>query len=391
MTIYEKRTTCRLDGSKLIDVLDLGMIKLNDFREDGSEEIEAPLTLSKGLGSNLLQLKHTVHPDLMFKNYWYKSGFNEAMCIHLSELVAEITERVGSPKTILDIGCNDGYTLGQFKEADTIGFDPSNVPITYEMTKYVNDYFSANAYWSNHTSPADIVLSIAMFYDLDDPVTFAKSVSDVLNYDGTWIIELHYLPAMLAYGGFDAICHEHLAYYNLHTLTEVMNRAGLFIVDATINNINGGSLRVTVKTKSSHISPSLCLLYKMETSLGSVEWFKSLIQINKRNTLELLQEIKESGKIVYGYGASTKGNTILQVYEITSDLLSGIAERDEFKVGKVTPGTHIPIVSEQEARVKADYFFILPYHLTNQFIKREKEFLNRGGKFIVPFPNVKVL
>ena len=191
MTIYKERTTCRLDGSKLIDVLDLGMIKLNTFKEEGSEETEAPLSLSKGLGSGLLQLKHTVQPDLMFKDYWYKSEFNEAMCLHLSSLVTEVTERAGPPKTVLDIGCNDGYTLGQFRGADTIGFDPSNVPVTHEITKYVNDYFSANAYWSNHTSPADIVLSIAMLYDLDDPVAFARGVLDVMTYDGTWIIYFH--------------------------------------------------------------------------------------------------------------------------------------------------------------------------------------------------------
>ncbi len=401
---YTERATCRIDGSQLLEVLNLGEIKLASFGCEHDKVQSAPLVLAKGMGSNLVQLTHTVDPDTMFRKYYYRSSLNEAMREHLDLMFADAMRFVPFKKkpTILDIGCNDGYLLSHFTTMHTIGFDPSNVviPVFDEdnivrtdipgVDKYINDYFSSNGYFSHHRDPADVVFTVAMFYDLDDPLEFIENVSDVLADDGTWIMELHYLPFMLAYGGFDAICHEHLTYWNLHSLKIALDIKGLHIADVAINNVNGGSIRVFIKKNMVDWTPTVTGMYNLEKQQGSLTWFADEIWQNREETLLLLQDLKTQGKTVYGYGASTKGNTILEVYNIYEDLMPAIADRDPYKVGKVMPNG-IPIVSEEQARQEADYFFILPYHYTQQFKLREYEWLAKGGKFIVPFPRVTIL
>ncbi len=383
-----ERDTCRIDGSTLLPVIELGNIKLASFGKDAES---APLTLCKSMDSNLVQLKHTVEPDALFKNYFYTSSLNEAMKNHLEYIYVDSLRFLPTKTspTVVDIGCNDGFLLSKFSHAQTVGFDPSNISAS-GMSVFVNDYFASNSYWSNHTSPADIVFTVAMFYDLDDPVEFAENVKDIMADDGIWIMELHYLPFMLSSKGFDAICHEHLTYWNLHTLKIVMDKVGLHILDASVNNVNGGSLRVYIKRTKQLWSPAFRGLYDLENQQDSLRWFAESIIMNARDTQDLLYELKSQGHVVYGLGASTKGNTILQVYDIGVDIMPGISDRDPRKVGTLTQ-TGIPIVSEEEARAKADYFFIFPYHYTEQLKKREYEFLAKGGKFIVPFPKATIL
>lgn len=379
------RTRCRAGGGLLHDVLALGTFSLSDFFTP--TELDSPgypLTLAMGEQSGLVQLRHTVQPDLMFRHYWYHSGTNEAMRSHLERLVEDIGQRVQFRQhdLVLDIGCNDGTLLRAYpKDVIRAGCDPSDIePEGIDL--FVNGFFSADPFAG---LKARVITTIAMFYDLDDPVQFAQEVADLLTEDGLWVIEMHYLPVMLATNGFDAICHEHLCYYSLRSLEYVLHQAGLVVVDVTQNGVNGGSFRAYVR-KFGHPSPAVTAMRAAEAHLDFVSFIEAIAQ-NKQRTRETLHRLKTAGQRILGYGASTKGNTLLQYYGITPDLLPAIADRNPNKWGLVTAGSRIPVISEAEARALCpNYFFVLPYHFIDAFIARENTFLSGGGRFLVPLP-----
>lgn len=388
-TLLQTKKGCRLDDSHLFPILDLGELYLSDFIDpEKPKDIEkAPLELVMGAGTGLVQLRHTVNPERMFRDYWYRSGTNPAMVWHLAGIANRSLRYMPNPAVVCDIGSNDGSLLHQYDGTiDKIGFDPSN--ISSEGFLRVRDFFGANAYWSHMNKPADIVTSIAMFYDLDNPVEFVDNVKSVIAEDGLWIIELHYLPSMLSYTGFDAICHEHLTYYSLTTLTSVLRQGGFHIQDVELNNVNGGSMRVYARPFYVIPSPNVRMLYDMErlSNLAVLQTFAESVVDNKRRLRELLMDIHLAGQRIYGYGASTKGNTILQYVGLDNSIIEGIADRNPAKWGKVTAGTNIPVISEDEARQSAEYMLVLPYHFIDNFVEREQAWLARGGKFIVPCP-----
>ena len=409
---------CRICGSEELEtVIDLGEQYIASLFL--KEQLEGPAAEPYPLevcqcanpdGCGLVQLRHSVSPDLLYTEYGYLSGTNEIMLANLRGIVAEVESMAGlvPGDTVLDIGCNDGSLLAAYQEPglDRLGFDLADNVIEMARGKgldVVKDFFSAASFSKYRPGArARAVTSIAMFYDLEDPQAFVRDVASVLSDDGLWVLELSYLPFMLENNSFDTICHEHLEYYTLKQMEWLFNRAGLRLHRLELNDINGGSFRLFVR-KAGFGEPSeneignIDRIRREERRLGLdtrkpyIE-FRADIEKIRLDLKFLLTELKQAGKKVYIYGASTKGNTILQYCGLDNSMIPKAADRNPGKWGCRTLGTGIPIVSEEEARAdEPDYFLILPWHFFKGFVKREAAFLDRGGRFILPLPEMRVL
>jgi hypothetical protein len=288
-----------------------------------------------------------------------------------------------------------------------VGIDPSNVAAGARKIadKLIIDFFSAESFQREMKDRrAKIVTSIAMFYDLEDPNKFVSDVQQIMDKDGLWIIQLSYLPLMLKTNEFGNICHEHLEYYSLQSLEFLLTRHSFEIVDVELNDINGGSLRAYIRNKEARAevfgdgthralaAARVRAMRESEIKLGLndktvYDEFAFRVTRIKHDVVSYVQEAVARGKHVYVYGASTKGNTVLQYFGLNSDLITAAAERNPDKYGRVTVGTRIPIISEADARAnKPDYLLVLPWHFLQEFIAREHDYLYSGGRFIVPFP-----
>lgn len=399
-----ERKNCRVSGGNLIDVFDLGSLPFSTFplSKDPSP-LPLPLHLCLNKESGLVQLKHTVDPNAMYSQYWYMSGVNQSMTLALRSIVEEALKRRGKdlkPKDIVvDIASNDGTLLSAYPDfLFRVGIDPAKNIRPKACDLHINDFFSASVYKQKlGDKKAEIVTSIAMFYDLEDPVQFCKDVKEILHPEGLWIIELSYLPTMLEKNSFDTICSEHLEYYSLYSLEHILEKSGLAVEDVELNDVNGGSFRLYIRhAGKAKETDKLHLLREKEKAMrltdpATYQAFASRVEENKKEMLTFLHEQKEKGKIVLGYGASTKGNTILAYYGIGPDLVPYVADRNPIKFGRETV-TRIPIISEEEARaMQPDYFLAFPYHFMKEFLAREEAFRKRGGKFISPIPRLTLL
>ena len=359
----------------------------------------------------LVQLRHTVPGDLMYSSYGYRSGINDTMRSHLAALADDLERRVGlsSGDVVADIGANDGTLLMSYKTPGFagIGFEPSIVQPEKLPANivYVRDYFAAAPYHRLYPSKkAKVVTSIAMFYDLEDPNCFVADVADILAADGLWAFEVAYLPKTLEMNSFDTICHEHLEYYSLSSIDHILRRHGLMVADVGQNDINGGTIRVYACHAGGRFAErsqdARMRIYNMQRQEFNIKLdaaepytaFCARVEKIKTDLPTRLRELKQQGKLVYGYGASTKGNVILQYCGIGPDLVAAIADRNPAKWGQTTPGTDIPIVSEDDMRAaKSDFLLVLPWFFLNEFMKREADFIGRGGKFIIPCPEVTIV
>jgi len=406
------RKTCRVCGSALEPILNLGEHYVSDFPRPGDDlPSKAPLDLALCKRCRLLQLRHTVDPNEMYRNYWYKSGTNQTMRGALADIAntAETLIHLKEGDAVLDIGCNDGTLLSSYRTGGIVkvGIDPSNVAEQARgvVDKLVNDFFTAEVYLKEMGDQhAKIVTSIAMFYDLEDPNRFVSDIKRVLDLDGLWIIQMSYLPLMLKTNEFGNICHEHLEYYSLQSLEYLLNLHGFEIVDVELNDINGGSLRAYIRNRGADAvnfgdatyralsADRVQAMREGEVKLGLAEKtvydeFAMRVERIKHDTVDFVRNAVAQGKKVYVYGASTKGNTVLQYFELDHTLITAAAERNSDKWGRVTIGTNIPIISEADARAaKPDYFLVLPWHFLEEFMAREHDYLYSGGRFIVPFP-----
>jgi len=421
--IAKERTSCRSCGEEsLFDLLSLGDMCPVGFVENSEKKVvvKVPLTLCLCSNCRLVQLRHTTNPDLLYREwYGYRSGVNERMVADL-ELITKSAETIVKLKPgdiVLDIGCNDGTLLSKYSNRDIIrvGFDPARNVARYapevlgefgvKNYKIFFDFFSRlpfQKYFGDKKAKA--VTAISMFYDLDDPNGFLENVKIVLHPEGFLIIQQNYLVEMLRQCAFDNICHEHLVYHSLSSLSKLLEKHGLEIFDVTTSEINGGSFRTYVRHKDSNVTVNggkerVRLMLKNEKNIGllaeDVKVYERFIQKVQKNTKVLREfverEVKQ-GKKIYIYAASTRGNTILQFVGLDSKLITAAAERNPDKWGRRIVGTNIPIVSESEARVShPDYFLVLPWFLRDSFIKREKKYLESGGKMIFPLPEVEVV
>lgn len=412
MTAYRKLQACRLSGSDhLVSVLNLGNQALTGVFPKTREQpvTSGPLELVWCPDSGLLQLGHSYDPGEMYgENYGYRSGLNQSMVDHLTEKVGvlERTAALRSGDVVLDIGSNDATTLKAYTVAGVsrIGIDPTGEKFRDYYPggiTLIPEFFSAQAFRAASTAPAKIVTSISMFYDLESPVAFARQVAGILVPDGIWHFEQSYMPSMLRMNSYDTICHEHLEYYSLHAVKKILDAADLQLVDVGTNAVNGGSFAVTAALRSNrsirqnHAVIDWLLHQEERMELGTPKPYRDFeerVFRHRQDLVRLIRALNADGKKILGYGASTKGNVMLQFCGFSVADIPVIAEINPEKFGSFTPGTHIPIVSESEARAMApDYFLVLPWHFKSGIVRREKEFLQRGGKLIFPFPEIEIV
>jgi hypothetical protein len=408
---YVQVAACRASGSShLISVLNLGTQALSGvFPASAAEPLTAgPLELVWCPDSGLLQLNHSYDPQEMYgQNYGYRSGLNQSMVRHLQGKVRslEALVRPNAGDVVLDIGSNDSTLLRSYQTAklERIGIDPTGSKFKQYYPAdivLVPDFFSRERFEQASPKKARVVTSIAMFYDLDNPVAFAQQVASILADDGVWHFEQSYMPAMLRTNSYDTVCHEHLEYYSLGVVKWIVEQAGLRLIDVKVNAINGGSFAVTAAKPGAPYPvehATINWLLEQERRMGletprPFRQFEERVFRHREDLRRLIHSLVQEGKKIFGYGASTKGNVLLQFCGLTQAELPVIAEVNEDKFGRVTPGTHIPIVSEAEARaMKPDFFLVLPWHFKNGIVEREKAFLEAGGKMIFPFPEIEIL
>jgi len=409
---YKKLEKCRVGNTEnLVSVLNLGKQALTGvFPKSKDEEItRGPLELVWCPDSGLLQLNHSYDADEMYgDNYGYRSGLNQSMVDHLTDKV-KFLERLVDLKTgdiVLDIGSNDATTLKAYSTPgiEKLGIDPTGMKFKEYYTddiKLVPDFFSADAYHSMESQQAKIVTSIAMFYDLENPIKFAKDIESILSDDGVWHFEQSYMPSMLRLNSYDTICHEHLEYYSLGVVKTILEESGLKLVDVKMNAINGGSFSVTAARKSNkNIKVNNAVinwLLEQEDRMGlntptPYREFEERVYRHRDDLVRLIKALNDDGKTVLGYGASTKGNVVLQFCGFTEKDIPAIAEVNPEKFGRFTPGSKIPIISEKKAaKMNPDYYLVLPWHFKDGILRREKQYLSDGGKMIFPFPEIEIV
>jgi hypothetical protein len=419
MAQQKPRTTDRI-GDRLIPLFTLGELYMSDFIGANESPKLPKLEMKMMLApkSGLVQLETTPDFDSMYRQYWYASGTNETMTLELKD-IAEKIQKLIKPTAgdiHVDIGCNDG-TLLSFINRDMvrIGFDPAKNGYKEQSIKHANciieDYFSYENFVraGYEGKKAKTLTSIAMFYDLEDPHAFVQDVKKVLDKQGLWIIQMSYTPLMLQQLAFDNICHEHLEYYSLHSLKYLLDQNDFEIVDCELNDVNGGSFRIYIRNKDA--DPTLFATapyrdvakFRVESIMAEerrlkvnepeiyMEFFRKVSEL-KQQTMDFIRTEKAKGKKIWGYGASTKGNTLLQWFGLDNTLIDAIAERQPRKFGLKTAGSNIPIKSEEEMRAaKPDYVLVLPWHFIAEFVRREQKFLEEGGAFIVPCPKFEII
>ena len=408
---------CRICGERtLIPLLDLGEQALTGvFPLSPADPVSmGPLALCRcdSLASanacGLVQLENSFDGAEMYGDgYGYRSSLNRSMVDHLRAKAQQLSAIVPlSPgDVVLDIGSNDGTSLSFYPPfATRIGIDPVSAKF---LSRYedgiiaVPDFFTAEAFRARvGDKKAKIVTSIAMFYDLDDPKIFVEDVADILDEDGIWHLEQSYLPSMMAANAYDTICHEHAEYYTLRQIEWLCARYGLRVIDVSTNLINGGSFAVTICRAGSSLrsnTPVVDEFRARERALGldspvPYEHFASRVERHRADLVRTVNALTSAGKRVLGYGASTKGNVLLQYCGFSAAQIPAIADVNPDKYGHVTPGTHIPIVSEDDARImRPDYFLVLPWHFRENIVGREAAFLSGGGKLLFPLPEISIV
>jgi SAM-dependent methyltransferase len=398
----------------------LGELYVSDFINKDEDaragKHDMTLVIDERYGAARLEKCTPIHS--MFGKYWYRSGINQTMKTELKGIVDSVTsvQKLNEGDLWLDIACNDGTLLSFVPDGiKKLGIDPAEDSFKNESSKIadevIQDFFTLENFKKSKfkKKKAKVVTCIAMFYDLDEPVEFLKDVTKVLDDDGLFVLQMSYTPLMIKQLAFDNICHEHVYYWGLASIEKLLKKAGLKVVDCQLNDVNGGSFRIYIKKKKSNVTTFATAPYRDVCNVrveSLIKWEKGLkldkeeiwldfynrIEALKKETVDFIKAEKAKGKVICGYGASTKGNTLLQYFGLDNTLIDAIAERSHYKFGLKTIGTNIPILSEEDVRaMNPDYMLVLPWHFIAEFVKREDEFLSKGGKFIVPCPNFQII
>jgi NDP-4-keto-2,6-dideoxyhexose 3-C-methyltransferase len=406
-------TACRACGStRLQSIFDLGHQAFSGvFPRPGASVPTGPLRLVRCLGNDgikcgLLQLAHTCNLNQLYgMDYGYRSGLNASMVRHLSGKIARILEvaRLKDGDLVVDIGSNDGTTLRAWPAGnyDLVGIDPTGVKFKAFYPPHIRlvpDFYpSEAARQALGGRRARVVTSFSMFYDLPDPLGFMRDIAALLEDDGLWVFEQSYMPTMLSTNSFDTICHEHLEYYGLTQILNLAERAGLQVLDVEFNDVNGGSFSVSACKMGAPFAAQEAKIAQVVSDelRQGLDRDEPYLAFTHRVTgacsavLGFLHDAKRQGKRVYGLGASTKGNILLQRAGIGPDLVAAIGEVNPDKFGCVTPKTEIPIIPEEEMLAQhPDYLLVLPWHFRKFFLTSPRF---KGQTFLFPLPQLEVV
>ena len=382
-------------------IFSLGNLFVSNFvkKKDIKTGLKAPLTLLYCKNCSLIQLSHIAPQELMYRRfYWYRSGVTKIMKLGLKNIFEDSLKHVKLNKrdVVLDIGANDGTLLSYYKKSrfKTIGCEPAKN--LHKILEKKTD-FSIRNFWSkkelnkilikNNLQKPKIITAIGMFYDLEDPNKFIKDAADSLHKEGIFVAQLMCLKSMIEKNDLGNICHEHIEFYSHKSLKFLFEKNGLEIFKIEENDINGGSYRIYCrKFKNGSIK------LKSENVLSLMKGFVKRVNKNRKITMKFIDQKIKQNKKIYLYGASTKGNTVLQYYGLNHKKIQFGAERSPEKWGKYTIGTGIKIIKEKMARsLNPDYFFVMPWGFLKEFIHRERKWLRQGGSFIVPFPKFQLI
>jgi SAM-dependent methyltransferase len=400
--LYKKINHCRVcKNPNLIEVIDLGKQSITgNFLKSLKEELKKiSLKIVFCKKCYLLQLKNTTNPKILYKNYWYVSGTNKTMTNHLKRLSIILKKKIKLKKkdSILDIGCNDGTFLKNFRtDLNIYGVDPARNPtklIKNKRIRLINNFFSRKNLEKHGVKKETfkLITSISMFYDVDDPVRFIDDIKFFLKDDGIWIVEMNYLGKMIVDQTFDMIGHEHLTYFSILSFKNLIKKRGLFINSVTKNEINGGSIRLFI-SKIKYSDKSVMNLERFENKIKLKSFltyrkFNNKIKIYKKKLRSIVLKLYRNKQKIAVLGASTRGNTILQFCNLNSRYFIGASDRNPMKNRLFMSGSHVQIFNEDFVRkLKPDIMFVLPYFYKNELIDRELLFLKQGGKFIIPLP-----
>jgi len=416
MKAYKKVKCCRICGNEtLVPVLNLGDQVLSGIFPESSEQTIpiTPLELVKcgeSVDKNvcgLLQLRHSADVEEMYgTTYGYYSSLSSSMVDHLKDTFEKLIEtrqlKVGD--SVLDIGCNDGtfLKLVSTKGVEKVGIDPSSKKFLSRFaddTTVICDYFSHDAIKARMGNKRfQQITAIAMFYDLDNPLQFLRDIRLILAEDGIWAIELAYLPTMLTNLVYDQICHEHVTYPALRQIDWLATRAGLKIINVDFNDVNGGSFLVIGccdDNNEYHVHKNVDLILQNESDLSSIvpfERFRKRIESHRQEVRQFFSKVVDEGKSVIGYGASTKGNIVLNYCGLGPSQLNAICDSNQEKWGRVTPGSNIPIISKQEMKKKKpDFLFVLIWHFHKEVLEDEYEYILQGGSIVFDLPKLHIV
>lgn len=396
--------SCRLCGkSRLESILNIGDTSVTSYfplREE-VDPPKAPLEMLICSDCGLIQLRHSVNQEFLFGNiYGYRTGLNTEMAAHVQSLALHLREFCGLNDTskVMDIGSNDGTFLNMLAQdsMQLVGVDPNSL----DMKEFYSPGITIiPEFYSNKILPNtkfDLITSIAMFYDVEDPITFASDIENNLALDGVWFFEQSYAVTMFENNSFDTICHEHLMYYTLRSLNRVLTSANLKIINIKLSSANGGSIGIYATKMSSNRQTEVNIdkLLKIENEKlpALLTNFKTSVENLKIEVQKFVSEQIQLGKTIWGIGASTKGNTILSYFELDSTHIQGIADKNPLKLGRVTPGTRIPIYPKENIeKVKPDFAFVLPWHFKKSITSNEEAYLKSGGKLVFPLPNLTIV
>ncbi len=399
---------CRSCNSKnFIKILSLGNQYLSDFTKKSSKQKTYPLNIILCKKCNLVQLDYTTPAKYLYtERYGYKSGINKTMQDELKGIVSSGLKKIKKTKDkiiAIDIGANDGTLLKNYSKNKVyrIAVEPIK-KLAKENSKnadlVINNYFSYEALNKKIKNlKADIVTVISCFYDMEEPNKFINDLTKILKEYGIIIIQQNYLVSMIKQCAFDNIVHEHLEYYSLLSLNNLLQKHDLEVFDVEQRELNGGSFRTYIGFRGKRkISKSVNEMVKKEKKLGLDKKkiylnFAKKIEQNKTKLVSFITKENNKGKKIYVYGASTRGNTLLQYFGLNNKLIKYAVERNPEKWGKIITSVNIPIISEEQARKdKPDYMLVLPWFFKKEFLKREKAYL-KHGHFIFPLPKFEVI
>ena len=409
--LAKKINSCRCCGStNLKSFIDFGDQVLTTMFPQKNQKNQKKIPMKVVICSYcyLVQLKHNYKLDKLFNDdYGYRSGINKTMNDHLNGIVLDIKKyiKLSEHDVVLDIASNDGTLLNKYKNKNIIkiGIDPiaKKLKKFYKGNTIISDnFFSKKLFFKlSKKNKAKAISSIAVFYDISEPEKFIRDIKDILSEDGIWVLEQSYFPLLVRNNAYDSICHEHLTYFMIKQLNFLLEKYNMRIFDLKLNDMNGGSIRIFVCHKDAIYKSntnSIKKIYKIENELlknkaSKLRQFKKRIISQRNKLIKLINKLLKSKKIIHVYGASTKGNVVLQYCNFTNRHISFAADRNEEKWGRFTPGSDIEIISEEKSRkINPDYYLVLPWHFREEFIKREYSYLKNGGKFIFPLPKIGI-